>query len=129
MILRLHRILNLTGIVIMGALLFACSEPDKNQEAANTSGNQATNAAPQIQEAQEFPSGGKVVKAMHASGYTYMQVENRGKLFWVAAKMLNVRRNDYVSWTQPSLQKNFNSPTLRRTFDEILFVASATVDK
>ena len=127
--LRWHRISTLTGIVITGFLLYACSETDKTQEAASNSGNQAANAAPQVQEVQALPSGGKVVKAMHASGYTYMQVENHGKLFWVAAKMLNVRRNDYVSWTQPSLQKNFNSPTLRRTFDEILFVASATVDK
>lgn len=111
-------------LILLALLLSACSD---SQDTAKTQETTAANAPASNPAA--LPTSGKVVKAMHASGYTYMQVENSGKQFWVAAKMLNVRRNDHVTWTQPSLQKNFNSPTLRRTFDEILFVATAQVDE
>ncbi|MDH5325051.1 MAG: NrfJ-related protein [Gammaproteobacteria bacterium] len=124
------RLCYLAACVVLIPFLNACSD---GKDAAEQSSAQTTAQTPATQAlisaSPTLPTNGKVVKAMHASGYTYMQVENEGKLFWVAAKMMNVRRNDYVSWQDPSLQRNFNSPTLRKTFDEILFVASATVDK
>ena len=73
------------------------------------------------------PLTGKVIKAMHAGGYSYMQVENQGKQFWVAATMMNVKRNDHVSWSDAAVMKNFTSSSLRRTFEEILFVSAAKV--
>lgn len=75
------------------------------------------------------PRQGKVIKAMHAGGYTYMQIENDGKQFWIAATMLNVQRNDKVSWSDAAVMKNFTSSSLRKTFDKILFVTAAVVEK
>jgi len=66
---------------------------------------------------------------MHGGGYTYMQIENSSKKFWIASTMINVKRDDIVTWTDASLMKDFKSSTLRRTFDEILFVTSASVKK
>jgi len=79
--------------------------------------------------ASELPKRGKVVKAMHAGGYTYMQVEDKGKQFWIAATMMNVRRNDNITWTDAAIMRNFTSSTLHRTFDEILFVTSAEIEQ
>ena len=79
--------------------------------------------------AGNVPTSGKVIKAMHAGGYTYMQLENAGKEFWIAATMLNVKRNDQITWTSAAVMHNFKSSALRRTFDEILFVSAASVQK
>ena len=103
--------------VLLGMLLIvgACSKsPDTATE------------APQANQ-QTSQNSGKVLKAMHAGGYTYMFLENGEKQFWVAATMVNVKINDHVSWTDAALMKNFTSSSLRRTFDEILFVSQATV--
>jgi len=81
------------------------------------------------QQATPTPGSGKVIKAMHAGGYTYMQVETDGKEKWIAATMMNVKRNDTVSWTDAAVMTNFTSSTLRKTFDEILFVSKASIDK
>ncbi len=105
------------GLVVL-FFLIACSNADENKTPA---------ANEKIIMIQGFPNAGKVIKAMHGGGYTYMQIENGDKPFWVAAKMMNVRRNDTVTWADASIMKNFKSATLRRTFDEILFVVSANV--
>jgi hypothetical protein len=99
-----------------------------NQPAANPH-TAAAAANPPAANANGLPTGGKVIKAMHAGGYTYMQVENDGKQFWIASTMLNVRSDDRVSWASAAVMKDFKSTTLRRTFDEILFVSNATVDQ
>lgn len=121
---------------LSGVLLSACSgdEPSQAQsQPAQT--NTQTNAQTQTQAAATQPSGtplpknGKVVKVMHAGGYTYMRVEKDGKEFWVAATMLNVKREDYVHWADAAVMKNFSSSTLHKTFDEILFVTNAELDQ
>ena len=66
---------------------------------------------------------------MHAGGYTYMQMEKDGKEFWIAATMMNVKRDDYVRWADAAVMKNFSSSTLHKTFDEILFVTNAELDQ
>ena len=58
-----------------------------------------------------------------------MQVETDGKEKWIAATMMNVKRHDTVSWTDAAVMTNFTSSTLRKTFDEILFVSKASIDK
>lgn len=111
------------------ASLIACSE--SSQDTQNNTPQVESNlaqTAPTSSPTMGPPTNGKVIKAMHAGGYTYMQVENQGKQFWVAATMMNVKRDDHVAWTSAAVMKNFNSPTLRRTFDEILFVTAAQVE-
>lgn len=123
------------------------SENEASTEAAQTPATSAQSAAVATQDAPaaatgntatahttsgpaaSLPKSGKVIKAMHAGGYTYMQVEDEGKQFWIAATMLNVKRNDRVAWTDAAVMKDFKSSTLRRTFDEILFVSSAAIQK
>jgi protein involved in sex pheromone biosynthesis len=113
--------------------LLACSESsqDTQSKAPQVESTQAQTAATEPSTTSPNmgpPTNGKVIKAMHAGGYTYMQVENQGKQFWVAATMMNVKRDDHVAWASAAVMKNFNSPSLRRTFDEILFVTAAQVE-
>ena len=114
----LKKISNLS--VVMLFFLFACSNAEENK---------AQQATEKTTTSQGFPNSGKVIRAMHGGGYTYMKIENNGTEFWIASTMINVKRNDIVNWTDASLMKDFKSSTLRRTFDEILFVTAASVKK
>ena len=100
--------------------LFACSNAEENK---------AQQATEKTTTSQGFPNTGKVIRAMHGGGYTYMQIENNNKNFWIASTMINVKRDDIVTWTDAALMKDFKSATLRRTFNEILFVTAASVKK
>jgi hypothetical protein len=70
---------------------------------------------------------GKVLSTLDAPGYTYMELANTEKRFWIAAPTTRVKAGDRVRFEQSLVMKNFNSKTLNRTFDQIIFVNSATV--
>jgi len=70
---------------------------------------------------------GKVLATLDAPGYTYMGRANTEKRFWIAAPTTKVKVGDRVRFDQSLVMKNFNSKTLNRTFDQIIFVNSATV--
>ena len=73
----------------------------------------------------EIPAGaghkGKVVEAVNASGYTYVQVEENGQKLWVAVMETNVKPGDIVEFPDSSPMVNFKSKSLNRTFDKIFF--------
>lgn len=64
---------------------------------------------------------GKVKETMNASGYTYMQVETGGKDIWVAIPETPVKKGSTVNYYEGMEMVNFNSKTLGRTFDSIIF--------
>jgi hypothetical protein len=72
---------------------------------------------------------GRVVATLDAPGYTYMELENSGKRFWIAAPTTRVKVGDRVQFVQSMVMNNFASSTLNRKFDRIIFVTSATVQK
>lgn len=89
--------------------------------AEKTGGNSANAAA-------GMPANeGKVLSTLDAPGYTYMELANTEKRFWIAAPTTRVKAGDRVRFEQSLVMKNFNSKTLNRTFDQIIFVNSATV--
>lgn len=72
---------------------------------------------------------GKILQSMHASSYTYMEVDMGGKKVWIATNAMAVNTGDTVRWRDAAPMKNFTSQALHRTFDEILFVSYAEVAK
>jgi hypothetical protein len=90
-------------------------------QAENTSAKSAN--APSGMAANE----GKVLSTLDAPGYTYMELANTEKKFWIAAPTMRVKAGDRVRFEQSLVMKNFNSKTLNRTFDQIIFVNSAKV--
>lgn len=90
------------------------------EKAAATSGNASTSTGMSANE-------GKVLSTLDAPGYTYMELANTEKKFWIAAPTTRVKVGDRVRFEQSLVMKNFNSKTLNRTFDQVLFVNSATV--
>ncbi len=64
---------------------------------------------------------GKVVETMDSGGYTYVQIENSGKKTWVAVPSTKVVKGQNISFFPGVEMQNFESKTLNRTFDSIIF--------
>lgn len=65
---------------------------------------------------------GQVLETMDAGSYTYVKVRTAQGEVWAAAPTTVVAVGDEVSLPKGMLMKDFQSPTLDRTFPEIYFV-------
>ena len=72
---------------------------------------------------QEAPVGlsGKVVETMDSGGYTYVQLDQGGKKIWVATTPIKVKKGQQITFRPGMEMENFESKTLKRTFDKIVF--------
>jgi hypothetical protein len=70
--------------------------------------------------AEELISG-KVVETANAGGYTYVLLEKGGKKTWAAIPPTTVKVGQELSIYPGGEMTNFNSPSLKRTFDSIIF--------
>lgn len=66
---------------------------------------------------------GKVVETMNSGGYTYVQLDNKGKKTWVAVPQMKVTKGKQMSFQPGAEMTNFESKTLKRKFDKIYFSA------
>lgn len=135
---------------VCGLLLVACSDSSNKQDAksdtaapeaqapadptmqqgAAQQGQKPLSAAQQaaIAAAKDLPREGTVLELMHASGYTYMSVDiGQDQPLWIAASMMRVKPQQKVTWSDAAVMNNFQSKSLHRTFDQILFVSNAQV--
>jgi len=64
---------------------------------------------------------GKVVETMEGGEYRYANLEKNGKKTWVAFPAQKVSVGEEVSFSGCVEMTNFQSKTLKRTFDKILF--------
>jgi hypothetical protein len=58
---------------------------------------------------------------MDSGGYTYAQIENKGVKTWVAVPKTKVIKGQNISFATGAEMQNFESKTLKRTFDRIIF--------
>jgi len=72
---------------------------------------------------------GKVVSIIDTTGYTYMELENDGRLFWIAAPTTQVNKGDHIRFVESMAMENFLSKSLNRTFNRIIFVSSTQIKK
>jgi len=64
---------------------------------------------------------GKVLETMNSGGYTYVLVEKGGVNTWVALPLTKVEVGSEIACRPGMPMGNFNSTTLNRTFDRIIF--------
>ncbi|MCC7377472.1 MAG: hypothetical protein IT581_22620 [Verrucomicrobiales bacterium] len=67
------------------------------------------------------PFSGRVVETMDAGGYTYVLVEHGQEKTWVASRAFAVQTGDNVQIPGGWVMKDFQSTTLDRKFEWILF--------
>ncbi len=70
---------------------------------------------------------GIAVDTMTSGGYTYVEVEESGVKYWIAAPQFKVKKGEKVSFGSGSWMENFKSKTLNKTFDKILFLSGVGV--
>lgn len=131
-----------TLVVMLAIVAIAAAGCKKKEEAPKVEAPQA--GAPQMPagaapggdphaglKPQEVVPGsghkGKVLQTMDSGGYTYAEVDEKGQKVWVAA--MQTRKNglpkikvgDTVEFPDSPPMVNFQSKTLKRTFDKIIF--------
>lgn len=113
------------AVSMMLAVVAGCKNDVKKSEAP---------VAPQVVSpepaaAPKAQSGitGKVAETMEASGYTYVLVDKGTEKVWVAGPKTVVKVGDEVYVPEGSPMANFESKTLKRTFDQIIFSSAIMV--
>ncbi len=134
-----------TIVVLLSIVALAAAGCQKKEEAPKAAAPQA-GGAPQMPagnapggdphaglKPQEIPAGaghkGKVVQTMDSGGYTYMEVEENGQKLWVAVMQTQVKVGDVVEFPDSPPMINFQSKTLKKTFDKIIFAAGVRIAK
>lgn len=67
---------------------------------------------------------GVVVDTLDGGGYTYLQIEDAKKKYWIAVEGLKIDKGTEVRFTEELRAKNFESKSLNRVFDEIVFASN-----
>jgi hypothetical protein len=133
-----------TLVVMLAIVAVAAAGCKKKEEAPQTAApeaaqqGQAPSAAPGANphaglKPQEVKPGtghkGKVLETMDSGGYTYVLVDENGQKIWVAAMQTPVKVGDNVEFPDSPPMVNFQSKTLKRTFDKIIFSPGLLVNK
>jgi len=84
--------------------------------------------------AQEIPAGagkkGKVTQTMNAAGYTYVEAaDEKGQKTWLALPEVKVAVGDAIEFPDTPPLTNFQSKTLKKTFEKISFVPGIRIVK
>lgn len=107
------------GVSLVLALMVGCNNDAKEA--------QSNGESPQVV-AQAAGISGTVAETMEASGYTYVAVDTGSEKIWVAGPKTAVKVGDQVFIGGGSPISNFESKTLGRTFESIIFASSIAVD-
>jgi hypothetical protein len=86
----------------------------------------ASGVVPAPPEAALVTVSGTVLETMDAAEYTYMRLKTATGETWAAINKTKVAKGDAVTVTNAMVMDGFQSKTLNRTFDHILFGVLAT---
>jgi len=68
------------------------------------------------------PISGKVLQVMNSGGYSYIYLQrNNGEKVWVAVAEARIAVGDSMSFKEGLVMSKFESKSLKRTFDSIIF--------
>ena len=134
-----------TLVVMLAIVAVAAAGCKKKEEAPKAMAPEAAAPAGQMPAAapggdphaglkpQEIKAGaghkGKVLETMDSGGYTYVQVDENGQKLWVAVMQTKVKAGDTVEFPDSPPMVNFQSKTLKRTFEKIIFAPGLAVNK
>jgi hypothetical protein len=76
-------------------------------------------------EKQPLPNGVRevaVLESIQVKDYTYIEVSENKSNFWIAVPSMSVEKGQVLYFSKSLEMKNFQSPTINKTFESILFV-------
>jgi hypothetical protein len=68
----------------------------------------------------------KVEEKLDAGNYTYLNVSENGKSFWIAVPKMEISTDEVIYFSKYMEMNNFKSETLNKTFESVLFVDDAS---
>jgi len=89
--------------------------------AAASASAPASGVVPAAPEAALVTVSGTVLETMDAAEYTYMRLKTASGETWAAINKTKIAKGDAVTVTNAMVMDGFQSKTLNRTFDHILF--------
>jgi hypothetical protein len=110
-----------TGLAIISGMIACGNGPSKTEQAAPT--DQPGRTSSQTPDAPQLAAGsGKVVQTLDAGIYTYIRLEDgAGNETWAAVPKTQLEVGEQIALKGGTVMRNFNSNTLNRTFDSIIF--------
>ncbi len=127
-------ILSITALALSG-----CKDKPKTEAPAAAPQQGMPAAAPGADphagmKAQEITAGvGKkatVTQTMNSGGYTYVEAaDEKGEKTWLALPEIKVAKGDKIEYPETPPMVNFQSKTLKRTFEKILFIPGIRIVK
>jgi hypothetical protein len=91
-------------------------------------GNNDTNSNENVQsnDMQSGSRSGEVIDQVNSGSYSYLQLKENDKLYWVAVPTMKIENGESIYFSQYMEMKDFKSETLNRTFASVLFVNDAS---
>ncbi|QTQ35012.1 Uncharacterized protein ToN1_08390 [Aromatoleum petrolei] len=65
---------------------------------------------------------GVALDSIDANEYTYIEVDEGGKSYWIATARMQIMRGDMVQFDEGVTMAQFYSKLLKRTFQSVMFV-------
>ncbi len=78
--------------------------------------------------AESKSHSGIVLETIDATNYTYMNIDENGNKYWIAAPYMSVDKGARVSFMEQLEMTDFTSKMLDRTFDRLKFVGKVHVE-
>ncbi len=107
-------------ILLSVAVLAACSGKTQPAAAATTAQPPATAPKAKPQQAANLTTG-KIIETINAAGYTYVHFATAEGEKWAAVRETQLKKGDDVTIAVEMVAENFESKTLGRKFDKIIF--------
>lgn len=112
-------VLSLSCVIALSSVTAAMAMPDKA-------------GAPPVENSSQAaaePLAGKVVQTMDSGGYTYVYLQKKdGEKVWVAVASTAVNVGAQISFKGGMEMRDFESKSLKRKFDKIIFADGAVTD-
>ena len=102
----------------------AVASPAAVQASALPAGHPDISMVANKQQTPAAPAGaltGKVLETMDGGGYTYVKVQSAQGPIWAAVRQMKTKVGDTLSINTEMTMENFESRTLNRKFDRIVF--------
>ena len=78
--------------------------------------------------AESMSHSGIVLETIDATNYTYINIDEGGNKYWIAAPHMSVDKGARVNFTEQLEMTDFTSKTLDRTFDRLKFVGKVHIE-
>jgi hypothetical protein len=78
--------------------------------------------------AESKSHSGIVLETIDAANYIYMNIDESGNKYWIAAPHMSIDKGTHVNFTEQLEMTDFTSKALDRTFDRLLFVGKVHIE-